>query len=247
MFNTGDQVRIVGLTGRGDLNDRQGKVCAFDPSRDRYHIDIQTEVVALKEGNIQLAMRGPPPREVPRVPIRIDWSLVAISVIIGTVLKYQIQYVAMAITAIIILSLGAPQLFLRTPIVVDYYGHYSRSLRRIEEQLQSVFGFSIKVAIVLSVVALLMLLYTLSESEYGSRFEDYYDDFSYSPRMQGVSIISVMILGGFLYRMDIPNNGLAAFRNLSFWEIMWLVNILQELAGGRRRGIFGGGMRRRRW
>lgn len=104
-------------------------------------------------------------------------------------------------------------------------------------------------------------------------FDDEYDEYSdYSGggygygsgsplNLGGISIISLLFLGVMLWKLDIPRNGLGALRNLNFFEIMYLYNILQQIFGGnqhrRSRGYggspyggyggYGGGYRRRRY
>ena len=89
-------------------------------------------------------------------------------------------------------------------------------------------------------------------------FEDSYESYGYDDygigssfgfgsgvpwSIGGVSIISLIFLGLIIYKLDIPRNGLGALRNLNFFEMMYLYNMLQQIFGGghrHRRGGYGG-------
>lgn len=279
-------VVISGLQSRPELNGRHAKVISFDTVRNRYNVNVGAvdrgnrfqNLLALKEENLILNETTPGRASGPSM---IENMIKVLSKAFGN--TFQESNLGFGSVLFVVLSFMLSSLVVATVATVwtvftfelfstaESYGlisaerNYPVQLKRKFKQVEFNVGrkmseyfqqpVSGRTVLFVSSVVFTLAKYFYQKSNSYNGYNDYYEE-SGGFSLGGVSLISLIFLALMVYKLDIPNNGLGALRNLNFFELMYLYNILSQMFGngqqrggyGRRGfGGYGGGRRRPMW
>eukprot|EP00924_Labyrinthula_sp_SR-Ha-C_P013771 snap_masked-scaffold_5-processed-gene-12.34-mRNA-1 protein AED:1.00 eAED:1.00 QI:0/-1/0/0/-1/1/1/0/282 len=275
----GKKVILSGLS-RKELNGRTGKTISYDKTMNRYHVELWSctgdvcsidTTVAIKEENLLLFQEKPSGNSLGYTAKEKILEFIKsfgevfdtrfIGVISSLIILGQTFSVSKFNLMTLIVAFVVAENYLKRRSYSNILTKVVLKHNNIENNVSRFFQRNLTIHMkgkyIFALAAVLYSYYQATKS--GNSYSGYskydYDDYSspYYLSVGGYNIswFSLLSLGLMIYMLDIPNKGLGALRNMNFFQVMYLVDLLQRIFGGvssRRRGyspMMGGYGRRR--